>query len=117
VKKARTANKRFATMLARRNNNKHLGTISYYPADGILSTFVVNFNFINFNQLQLSARHYKMPAQQQAVDVVRHPIEHPTHIQASMTFADTDPTHQVRHIARHTNPIHKSQPCKEPALC
>jgi hypothetical protein len=30
-----------------------------------------------------------MPAQQQAVIVVRHPIEHPTHIQASMTFADT----------------------------
>ena len=29
-------NKRFAAMLARRNNNGHLGTISYYPADGIL---------------------------------------------------------------------------------
>jgi hypothetical protein len=33
------------------------------------SAFVVNFSIINFNRLQFSARHYKMPAQQQAVDV------------------------------------------------
>jgi hypothetical protein len=29
-------NSRFATMLARRKNNGHFGTINYYPAEGIL---------------------------------------------------------------------------------
>jgi hypothetical protein len=38
------------------------------------SAFVVIFSIINFNRLQLPARHYKMPAQQQAVDVMRHAL-------------------------------------------
>jgi hypothetical protein len=56
-------------MLARRNNNGHLGTISYYPADGIHFGICCYLQPYYFNRLQLSARHYKMPAQQQAVDV------------------------------------------------
>jgi uncharacterized membrane protein len=39
------------------------------------SAFVVIFINGNFNRLQLSARHYKMPAQQQAVDVVCNLLE------------------------------------------
>jgi hypothetical protein len=53
-------------MLARRNN-KHLGAINYYPADGILFGICCYLQLYYFNRLQLSARHYKMPAQQQAV--------------------------------------------------
>jgi uncharacterized membrane protein len=56
-------------MLARRNNNGHLGTFSYYRADGILFSICCYLQHYYFNRLQLSARHYKMPAQQQAVDV------------------------------------------------
>jgi hypothetical protein len=66
-----SANNRFAAMLARRNNNEHLGTINYYPADGILFGICCYLQLYYFNRLQLSARHYKMPAQQQAVDVGR----------------------------------------------
>jgi hypothetical protein len=61
---------RFATMLARRNNNGHLGTISYCPADGILFGICCYLQHY-YNRLQLSARHYKMPAQQQADGVMR----------------------------------------------
>jgi hypothetical protein len=43
--------------------------------------------------------------------VVRHPIEHSTHKQASMTLP-TLPYAIFSTFARHTKPTHKSQPCK-----
>jgi hypothetical protein len=38
-------------MLARWNNNEHLGTINYYPTDGIL--FSICVIFINSNSIWL----------------------------------------------------------------
>jgi len=62
---------RLAAMLARRNNNQHLychqlisGRRNSFQHLLLISTSV-------FNRLQLSAGHYKIPAQQQAVDVGR----------------------------------------------
>jgi len=56
-----------------RNNNEHLGTISYYPTDGILLGICSYLHYQFFNRLRLSADEYKMPAQQQAVHFMRHP--------------------------------------------
>jgi hypothetical protein len=39
-------------------------------SDVILSAFVVNFNFSFSNGLRFRAGHYKIPAQQQALDAV-----------------------------------------------
>jgi hypothetical protein len=50
------------------------------------------------------------------IGVVRHPIEHPKHIQTSMTLPTRPQRTKSGTFARHTKPTHKSQPCKRACL-
>jgi hypothetical protein len=83
----------------------------------IAGLLFVNLYFYIFIQQQFRADTATIPALQQALPVVRHPIEHPAHIQASMTLPTRPNAPSQAHLqgtqSRHT----KANLAKEPALC
>jgi hypothetical protein len=64
---------------------------SAYPSFGFggrnsAGLLLVNFGFCIFNQQQFRADSWSIPQLPQSLDRLCHPIEHPTHIHASMTL-------------------------------
>ena len=78
--------------------------------------FVVNFNVIFPIGKRFRAGRYKISHLQQYLSVVRHPIEHPTHIQASMTLPTRPNAPSQAHLQGTQSQHTKANLAKEPAL-